>query len=288
MDNKAVELTQQNTLTYNKDQVQLIKNTVAKGATTDELNMFLYLSKQYGLDPFKKEIWFTKYGNQTNIMTSRDGYLKYAQENSEFEGLISFVVHEGDVFEIDAAEYKINHKFGTKRGKIIGAWSRCDRKGKKPFISYVDFAEYNQNNSIWKKYPSAMIQKVAEVFVLKRAFGINGLVTKEEIGDETQSQSQSHMMVKEQKSAIWNTAQSKGMNLDELKQFTIKLLDTPLDYLTFDQATALINVLVDYEKEMPTVEDEQVEFTEEEKETLSQSTVGEDYSGTPFEEAQNE
>lgn len=69
-----------------------------------------------------------KYGGKTTIMTSRDGYLKYAQLNPELEGLMSFVVREGDVFEIDESEYKVIHKFGTKRGPILGAWSRCDRK----------------------------------------------------------------------------------------------------------------------------------------------------------------
>lgn len=169
---------------YNQEQVNLIKNTVAKGATNDELQMFMYLANQYSLDPFKREIWFMKYNNQTTIMTSRDGYLKYAQLNEDFEGLMSFVVRENDVFEIDASEYKVTHKFGAKRGSILGAWARCDRKDKKPFIAYVEFTEYNKGNQIWKSYPSAMIQKVAEVFVLKRAFGINGLVTKEEIDAE--------------------------------------------------------------------------------------------------------
>ncbi len=171
-------------INFDSSQVELIKNTVAKGATDDELQMFMYLATQYNLDPFRNEIWFMKYGGKTNIMTSRDGYLKYAQLNPEFEGLISFVVKEGDIFEIDASEYKITHKFGTKRGKILGAWAKCDRKGKKPFIAYVDFDEYNKKQNVWNSYPSAMIQKVAEVFVLKRAFGINGLVTKEEMGSE--------------------------------------------------------------------------------------------------------
>jgi len=47
----------------------------------------------------------------------------------------------------------------------------------------VDFEEYNQpSKDVWRKYPSAMIQKVAEAFVLKRQFGISGMVTQEEIG----------------------------------------------------------------------------------------------------------
>lgn len=238
-----------NGLIYNEEQVTLIKNTLAKGANEDELKIFLYLAKQYDLDPFKREIWFTKYGNQTNIMTSRDGYLKYAQSHPEFGGLISFVVHEGDEFQIDAAEYKITHKFGTRRGRIIGSWARCDRKNKRPFISYVSFEEYNQNNIIWRKYPSAMIQKVAEVFVLKRAFGINGLVTKEEIGDDTidnkadNIEIQKHMMERDQKTTIWELAQSKDMSVDNLKQLVVKEFDTPLSYLTYEQASELIEKL---------------------------------------------
>ncbi|WP_411679155.1 RecT family recombinase [Clostridium thailandense] len=245
----TIQIPEQITLNFNKDQIDLIKNTVAKGANEDELRIFLYLSQEYNLDPFKKEIWFTKYGNQTNIMTSRDGYLKFAQTNKEFGGLISFVVHEGDAFEIDAGEYKITHRFGIKRGKIIGAWARCDRKGKKPFISYVSFEEYNQNNPIWRKYPSAMIQKVAEVFVLKRAFGINGLVTKEEIGDPSYEQnymdthSKNRMMEKEQKTTIWDLARSKDMSIDSLKQYTIREFETPLSHLTYHQAESLMQKL---------------------------------------------
>lgn len=251
----TIQNSQQPTLNFSEDQINLIRNNVAKGATEDELRIFLYLANQYNLDPFKKEIWFTKYGNQTNIMTSRDGYLKFAQTSHEFGGLISFVVHEGDAFEIDAGEYKITHRFGTKRGKIIGAWARCDRKGKKPFISYVSFEEYNQNNSIWRKYPSAMIQKVAEVFVLKRAFGINGLVTKEEIGDPSFEQnsdnlnSKVRMMKKDQKTSIWELARLKDMSIDNLKQYTMKEFDTPLSHLTYDQAEALIQKLSAIEKD---------------------------------------
>ena len=41
-------------------QIELVKRTVAKGATDDELQMFLHLANKYNLDPFAKEIWFIK------------------------------------------------------------------------------------------------------------------------------------------------------------------------------------------------------------------------------------
>ena len=46
--------------------------------------------------------------------------------------------------------------------------------GKRRVPGEVEFSEYNKDTNIWRNSPSAMIQKVAEVFVLKRAFGING------------------------------------------------------------------------------------------------------------------
>lgn len=191
---------------YNQDQIDLIKNTIAKGATDDELAMFTAIAQKYNLDPLIKEIWFIKRakkvkntagdwdykrdkagnidytGAETLIMTSRDGYLKVAQRDDNFDGIISFAVREGDIFEIDAENYKVSHKFGAKRGPIIGAWAKVDHKKRRPVIVFCDFREYNDAKSTtWQKYPTAMIMKVAETLALKRQFGISGLVTREEM-----------------------------------------------------------------------------------------------------------
>lgn len=175
---------------FTQEQINVIKRTVAKGATDDELAMFLSLASRYKLDPFAQEIWFVKYekGGQTKtmIMTGRDGYLSIAQRDENFDGLLSGVVREGDEFEFEPTntEMPVKHKFGKERGKIIGAWAVCYHKQRKPAIGWAEFEEYNRKADSWQNYPSAMIQKVAEVMVLKRQFGISGLVTKEEMGDE--------------------------------------------------------------------------------------------------------
>ena len=39
-------------------QIELIKRTVAKGATDDELDMFLHFCKQAGVDPLRKQAHF--------------------------------------------------------------------------------------------------------------------------------------------------------------------------------------------------------------------------------------
>lgn len=182
-------------VTFSKDQADLIKRTVAKDATNDELQMFLYLAGQYGLDPFRKEIWFWKQGGRPTIMTSRDGYLKIAQSDPNYDGLIGGVVKEGDTFEFMPSDCTVKHSFAAKRGVILGAWAIAFHKSRKPVACFVEFKEYNQpNKDVWQKYPSAMIQKVAEAFVLKRQFAISGLVTQEEIGSPEYEPTQTDYM----------------------------------------------------------------------------------------------
>lgn len=183
---------------FSREQIDVIKRTVAKGVTDAELSMFLTICGRYQLDPFLKEIWCYKrqkkdqntgrYMDDPNapavIQTSRDGYLAVAQRHADYEGLKSFVVKEGDTFEIDAESDKVIHKFGAKRGNILGAWASCYRSGRRPVTVWAEFEEYNASSPIWKNYPSAMIQKVAEALALKRQFGISGLVTQEEMATD--------------------------------------------------------------------------------------------------------
>ena len=173
--------------------IDTIRATVAKDASPQELEMFLHLCNQYQLDPFRKEIWFIKYksnkgGSATpTIITSRDGYLKIAQQHPDYQGLMSQEVRENDYFEMQPDSGTVIHRFAqpiSNRGQIVGAWATTYRKGFKPLSIFVNYSEYAGNSDIWRKYPSSMIIKVAEVFVLKRQFSITGLVTREELDSE--------------------------------------------------------------------------------------------------------
>lgn len=171
------------TLSFTEEQKALMKATVAKGTTDAEFNLYLQLASAYGLDPFRKEIWAIKRKDNEAalIMTSRDGYLKIAQRDPNYLGIQAAVVKKGDHFKFNPAEGTVEHSFGAERGQIIGAWAIAHHRHRMPVVCFVEFAEYKGNSPTWNSYPSAMIQKVAEVFVLKRQFNINGLVTTEEI-----------------------------------------------------------------------------------------------------------
>jgi len=185
-----------NKLNFTEKEIQTIKNTVAKEANDDELRMFLHIAKTYGLDPFNKEIFFWKVDGNPTIMTSRDGYLKIANRNKNFDGLVSDVVRKNDKFikHMNSVE----HEYGTDRGDIIGAYAFVYRKDRKyPTYSFAPFEEYNAGTKVWNSYPSAMILKVSESMALKRAFSVSGLVSKTEMDmiqkeNDKENQSSSH------------------------------------------------------------------------------------------------
>jgi phage recombination protein Bet len=149
-----------------REKYDLAKSLVAKGASDAEFELLIHIADKYKLDPLLKEIWFIKRkpNEPPIIMTSRDGYLAIAHRSSEFDGMQSGTTED-------------------ENGKLIKAWCEVWRKDMShSFKSEVKFSEYVQPSYIWQKYPSAMLMKVAEVFALKRAFSISGMLTQEEMG----------------------------------------------------------------------------------------------------------
>lgn len=177
-------------ISFTPEQRQLMKDTVAKGVSDNEFMLFMHLAQHYGLDPFAKEVWCIKYGNNpATIFTSRDDYLKIASRDPQMNGIVSDAVCAGDVME-RLSDGGVQHTYGNPRGELIGAYALVHRKDRAyPAYFYAPFKEYCAgSNPTWKKYPTAMIIKVAEAMALKRAFSISGLVTQEEIGLDMQAE----------------------------------------------------------------------------------------------------
>lgn len=163
---------------FSNEQIEIIKNTVAKGVTDIELQYFLILAKSLGLNPFNKEIWCYKDGkSNVLIFTGRDGFLVAAQRQPVYGGLRSGYVCANDkVFSMDIPNAKVKHEFDNKqRGAIIGGYAIAFRKGCEPTVEWADFATYNKGYNAWKSHPGAMIVKVAEASALKKAFGLSGV-----------------------------------------------------------------------------------------------------------------
>ena len=258
MENKELVAVQNPTAIWTDEQIDTIKKTVALGANDSELKMFLALAAKYDLDPFARELWFASIGNRNTIITGRDGYLKIANRNPNFDGMTSDVVCENDKFYKEGNN--IRHMYAaTNRGPIIGAYAVVYRKDRNtPAYFFAQFREYNKGNNVWRQYPSAMIQKVAESCALKRAFSISGLVTEEEISNGEIQQRQltpeelRHQELMHAKKYLWNRYLEVCNNQKEHAINAMKKItgDKPSAEFTDDDIEALIQDVERREKEL--------------------------------------
>ena len=153
---------------FSSDQVDLIKRTIAKGATNDELQLFINQCQRTGLDPFNRQIYFVKYGGNMSIITGIDGYRLQADRTGKYAGNDDPVFEErdGKIIKASVTVYKI----------VKGV--RC------AFTATARWEEYaSDKNPQWKKMPYTMLGKCAEALALRKAFPaeLSGLYTKEEM-----------------------------------------------------------------------------------------------------------
>ena len=81
---------------YSQEQMSLITATVAKGATPDELKLFLYRAQNLGLDPLKPgQIHFIKYGTDPGtIVVGIDGFRAKASRTGKLAGIKRGAIHD--------------------------------------------------------------------------------------------------------------------------------------------------------------------------------------------------
>lgn len=158
------------------------------GAVTDqEVMMFLSLCKFQKLNPFLREAYLIKYGNQpATIVTGKDAFMKRAMRNPAYAG------QEAGVVVMNEESGQIENRVGTivlPGEALVGGWAKVHVKGwNVPMMVTVSFNEYCLKNkdgqpmSNWAAKPATMIRKVALVQALREAFpeDLGGMYTAEE------------------------------------------------------------------------------------------------------------
>lgn len=161
--------------------IDLIKRTVCKGSTNDELHLFIHACKRTGLDPFMRQIYAVKRWDGAlkrevmQIQTGIDGYRLIADRTGKYApGKETVFSYSSDGKLVSSTAY-------VKKQTPDGTWHEISSTAY--FDEYVCLNKDRAPNIMWATKGHIMLSKCAEACALRKAFPaeLSGIYTKEEM-----------------------------------------------------------------------------------------------------------
>jgi recombination protein RecT len=170
---------------WSQQEVEVLKNTIAKDLTVPEFNFFMMMAQAMNLNPFLGQIHPVKYAGQLSVQVAYEGWKNKAEtEDKGYQGVFNELICENDDFEaerLDNGQMKITcHKIKFPRGKVVGAYSIAKKEGKDDYVVIMDAEEVahmttGNTGAMWKKYFNDMFRKHVGKRAVKAQYNISGV-----------------------------------------------------------------------------------------------------------------
>lgn len=185
---------------------KIVQEYLTNGApvTMPEFKMFTELCRTRKLNPFLKEAYIIKFGNQAaQIVVGKDAILKRAINHKDFNGREQGVI----VLTTDGKVERRKGTFKLQDEELLGGWAKVYRKNWDfPTEITVSFDEVKQTkkdgspNSNWATKGATMVEKVALVRALRETFAeeLGGMIDESESWNDETIERSSHAEAKQQ------------------------------------------------------------------------------------------
>lgn len=170
----------------------IVRNYLVSGdkekVSEQEIVVFMNLCRFSGLNPWLKEAYCIKYGNEpATLVVGKEAFQKRAESNPNFDGAKAGIV-------VTEKNGSITYRDGTMKRpgeEVIGGWAEVWRKDRThstrievSLEEYIGRKKDGGVNAQWSRRPATMIRKVALVQALREAFpnSLGGMYAAEEQG----------------------------------------------------------------------------------------------------------
>lgn len=180
-----------------RSQIDLIKRTVARDASDDELKLFIQVCKGANLNPFLRQVhlvqrWDSKVGHNVGaIQVGIDGFRAVAEGSGQYAGNDDPIYEsEKDIEYSVGKDTKTTKKLTVPVKATVTVYKLMDGQ-RYPFTATARWDEYYPGSKIgfqWHVRPYLMLGKCAEALALRKAFPklLSGMYAAEEM-DKTSS-----------------------------------------------------------------------------------------------------